>query len=66
MNVYGDQHMKLSDVKIGTELEMVEGGGTYRVVRIEGDEIELENVKFVSGVGVYLDDLPEMFEEVGK
>jgi hypothetical protein len=56
--------MKINEIKVGTILEMKPGGGEYRVVRIEGDEVELEHTRIAAEVEVYLSDLPEIFSNV--
>ena len=58
--------MKVKEIVVGTRLKMIEGGGEYRVVRISGDEIELEHTRLLAGMDIYLEDLPDMFMDVSR
>ena len=53
--------MRVSEITVGTVLNLIDGGGEYRVTRIEGEEIELESLRLNAGMDIYLSDLPEMF-----
>ncbi len=55
--------MKASDVTVGMELKMIDGG-TYRVVDISGKQISLENTRLVADMDIYMRDLPEMFIDI--
>jgi len=53
--------MTMGEIGIGTILTKTEDGGEYRVVRIEGEEIELEHMRLEAQIVVFLWDLPVLF-----
>ena len=52
---------QMQNIQVGDVRTMIEDGGEYRVTKIRGDEITLDNTKITDSIEIYLDDLPAMF-----